>query len=410
MNDASGRPAVSPERTALRSTIVAVVLLDASPDWDRVGEILAGGTLEAPAFRHRVVDVPFGLAPPRWAGENDSDLPWQLDRVTLTAPATFDDVLEYARTTAAAAAPEQPRWELTLVEGLLGGQSALLIRIHHAYADGADGTHITARIVDLERNRPDQPEAEPSPGPPAAETADGVGDRALNSIGFLVESVSGLVQNLTAPFRRLVSSGEPERSDDRRLLVVDVPIVELREAAARARSTLDSAFLAAILLGLADYRFRRGTDVDELSLAMPLADTENGGTGISLSRADLPVPADDPGLLMRLLDEYAGPATEPGRHLAPPPNLLPAVVDDPLDHDDVFACTVPGSHVPLYVAGAKIEKYYGFGPTLGSAFNVTLMSYLDNCCLGFTVDTDAVRDPAMFDDCIRAGLRAVLES
>ena len=60
--------------------------------------------------------------------------------------------------------------------------------------------------------------------------------------------------------------------------------------------------------------------------------------------------------------------------------------------------------------GAKIEKYYGFGPTLGSAFNVTLMSYLDSCGLGFTVDTDAVRDADVFDDCVRAGLRAVLES
>jgi hypothetical protein len=398
MNDVSGRPAVPSEQTALRSTIVAAVLLDASPDWDRVGEMLAGGTPEAPAFRHRVVDVPFGLAPPRWA---DADLPWRLDRATLHPSATFDDVLDYARTSSPVAVPEHPQWELTLVEGLLGGQSALLIRIHHAYADSADGTHITARIVDLERHGPEAPDSPPDTA--HAEAA----DRAL---GSLVGSVTGLVQSLTAPLRRLVSSHESTKTDDRRLHVVDVPLAELRGAAERAGSTLDSAFLAAVLLGLADYRFRRGTDVDELSLAMPLTDPGNGGTGISLSRANLPVPADDPALLMRLLDEYSGPTTEPGRHLAPPPNLLPAVVDDPLDHDDVFACTVPGSHVPLYVAGAKIEKYYGFGPTLGSAFNVTLMSYLDNCCLGFTADTDAVRDAALFDDCIRAGLRAVLES
>lgn len=391
----------------MRSTIVAAVLLDASPDWDRVGEILAGGTLEAPAFRHRVVDVPFGLAPPRWAGEHGSDLPWQLDRVTLPATATFDDVLEYARTTVPTALPEQPRWELTLVDGLRGGQSALLIRIHHAYADSADGTHITARIVDLERNRPD---AARVPAVGAAETADGIADRALNSIGSLAESITGLVQALTMPLRRLVSPSEPDESDDRRFHVVDVPLAEMRAAAARADSTLDSAFLAAVLLGLADYRFRHGTDVDELSLAMPSADTDGGGSGITLSRADLPVPAGDPALLMRLLDEFSGPPTEPGRRLAPPPSLLPEVADDPLRHDDVFACTVPGSHVPLYVAGAKIEKYYGFGPTLGSAFNVTLMSYLDNCCLGFTVDTDAVRDGAMFDDCVRAGLHAVLDS
>lgn len=409
MNDVSGPSPEPPVRAAMRSTIVAAVLLDASPDWDRVGEMLAGGTPETPAFRHRVVDVPFGLAPPRWAGEHDSDLPWQLDRVTLPHSTDFDDVLDYARTSSPATVPEHPQWELTLVEGLLGGQSALLIRIHHAYADGADGTHITARIVDLERHGREEPGSDRDTIT-ADDASARAADRAAGSFGSLVDSVAGLMQSLTAPLRWLTSSSEPTKTDDRRLHVVDVPLAELRAAAERAGSTLDSACLAAVLLGLADYRFRRGIDVDELSLAMPLADPENGGTGINLARADLPVPADDPALLMRLLDEYSGPSTEPGRHLAPPPNLLPAVVDDPLDHDDVFACTVPGSHVPLYVAGAKIEKYYGFGPTLGSAFNVTLMSYLDSCCLGFTVDTDAVRDAGMFDDCIRAGLRAVLES
>ena len=79
-----------------RSVVVAVVALDAGPDWERVTGMLAPGNQESPVFRHRIVDVPFGLQPPRWSGDPDSDPPWQLDRVSLPAPATFADVLDYA--------------------------------------------------------------------------------------------------------------------------------------------------------------------------------------------------------------------------------------------------------------------------------------------------------------------------
>lgn len=90
------------------------------------------------------------------------------------------------------------------------------------------------------------------------------------------------------------------------------------------------------------------------------------------------------------------------------PSVLPST--RMFGHDDVLTCTVPGSATPLFVAGAGIARYYGFGRTLGSALNATLMSYLDTCCVGLTVDPAAVPDRQAFDACLRTGLRTVLSS
>lgn len=75
---------------------------------------------------------------------------------------------------------------------------------------------------------------------------------------------------------------------------------------------------------------------------------------------------------------------------------------------DVFTTTLPGSNAPLYIGGAKVERYYGFGPTHGAAFNATLMSYRTGCWIGVTVNADAVPDRDVFDACLRSGIAAVV--
>ncbi len=51
---------------------------------------------------------------------------------------------------------------------------------------------------------------------------------------------------------------------------------------------------------------------------------------------------------------------------------------------------------------------YAFGPTIGSAVNVTLLTYVDTCSLGIDVDTGAIPDFEEFYDCLVAGFDEVL--
>ena len=67
-----------------------------------------------------------------------------------------------------------------------------------------------------------------------------------------------------------------------------------------------------------------------------------------------------------------------------------------LKHVDFLASNVPGFDAAVYVGGARLEAFYPFGPTLGSAANVTLMSYRGTCNIGINTDAGAVPDPEVF--------------
>lgn len=75
---------------------------------------------------------------------------------------------------------------------------------------------------------------------------------------------------------------------------------------------------------------------------------------------------------------------------------------------DLVASNVPGAPIPLYTAGARVLANYAFGPLTGAAVNVTLLSYLDDLCIGVTVDPAAVTDPDLFVDCYCRGWDEIL--
>src|SRR5437763_15601728 len=103
----------------LRSTILAVALLDSVPDWDRLRHRIERTTHFIPRLRQRVVSPPFRIAPPRWMAEPAFDLDFHLRRVRLARPGTLRalfDALQPIATTSFDRA--RPRWQLTLFEGL----------------------------------------------------------------------------------------------------------------------------------------------------------------------------------------------------------------------------------------------------------------------------------------------------
>ena len=78
----------------LRSTILAVALLDSAPDWDRLRHRIERSTHFIPRLRQRVVSSPFRIAPPRWMAEPAFDLDFHLRRVRLAGPATLRSLFD----------------------------------------------------------------------------------------------------------------------------------------------------------------------------------------------------------------------------------------------------------------------------------------------------------------------------
>jgi diacylglycerol O-acyltransferase len=422
---------------ALRSTIVVVIWLDRPPGWDVLTARIDRMTRLIPSLRQHVVESPFRLTPPRWTYDPHFDLGWHLRRVTASQPRTAEAVMEMARRTAMAAFDRaRPLWELTLIEGIKGGGAVLLLKLHHSLSDGVGGIQLLTALCDIEREPGDLGEMPPAPagemlGLPAmvagaASSAAGRTARTvrhgagaavpamLRSMRHPIAHVGGAaamvrsVYRTAAPILDTKSPVMRDRAMTRTLATMEVPVEVLKKAARAAGATLNDVYLTAVTGGLRRYHERHGATVDSLRVTVPVNIRASGdvswGNRITLQRVTVPVGEPDPAARMREVHRVIdGVRKEPSlpvtNAIAGALNMLPAsYVGGVLKHIDFLASDVPGLSIPVYLAGSKITHFFAFGPTIGSAFNSTLVSYLGTCHIGINIDTAAVPDPEVLLD------------
>jgi diacylglycerol O-acyltransferase / wax synthase len=151
----------------LRNTITSVMILDRAPDraillgrLDRASRII-------PGFRHRLVEAPLRLSTPRWLVDPNFDLSYHVSWIGAPGDGSLEGVLEFARqSTMSGIDKERPLWTVTVVEGLKGGQAALILKMHHVMTDGQGALAMFALVCDLTREPRD---LGPMPAIPEAE-------------------------------------------------------------------------------------------------------------------------------------------------------------------------------------------------------------------------------------------------
>ena len=126
-------------------------------------------------FRRRLMAVPLGLDHPRWVDDPDFDLANHLHRVALPAPGGDAEFrAKVAEVMGRPLTPEQPPWEMHVVEGMADGMVGLIAKVHHSVIDGVAGAEMLAKLLDL------TPEgsAVTEPCPPWMPAAASVADRS----------------------------------------------------------------------------------------------------------------------------------------------------------------------------------------------------------------------------------------
>jgi diacylglycerol O-acyltransferase len=430
----------------LRSTVVTVIMLDRSPDWDEVRSRFDVVARAVPMLRQRVVPSP-APAPPRWEDAPDFDLGFHMRRVTAPAPGTIDTVLEMARIAAMEDFDRaRPLWEATLIDRLENDGAAMVLKFHHALTDGVGGIQIGMILFDLSEVPERHDVAAPWPEVAPPQRLRGYLDTARYSAGLVTDALTGTVKaapkliansilrpadtvssaaELAAsvyrtmrPVSRRGSSLMSDRSLIRKLGVLEVPFGQLRAAAHRGGGALNDAFVAGVAGGLRLYHEKHGVTVGDLHLTMPMSlreeGDEMGGNRITIMRFDVPVGTADPEERIRQIHDRTGKV----RHekslpytqwIAGALNMMPRwYIGSILRNVDFLCSDVPGIPVPVFLGGAKVVTQYGFGPTIGSAVNVTLLTYVDVCTLGIDVDTGAIPDYDVFMDSLVAGFDEVL--
>lgn len=435
----------------LRSTITTIVHISGALDHDELRASVDRLTRAVPRLRERVRGNPYSLAPPRWEVDPNFDLDYHLRFVRAPGEASMQDVLRMAEPIAMQGFDRaRPVWEATYVTELAGGDTALIMKIHHSVTDGVGGVRLMLELFDLE---PDPPDRE-QPAEPQVHVLNQV-QRFMDAVGHQARAQGSMVTQmlreagestrgvLRDPLSSIESATRMTESVGRLLApaasplgpvlhgrslschfdVLSLPLAPMKAAGHVAGGKLNDAFIAGILLAFRRYHAQMGADVEALRISMPInIRHENGPTaaGNAFVPARFVVPAETDDVLTLLcethqrLDEVVH---EPAYALVEPLssvlNRFPATVTTQIFGSmmkglDFQASNVPGSPIPLYALGNPILSIVPFGPMAGAGANITLLSYQDRLSIGVNVDPAAVTDPAMFMDCLRTAYDEVM--
>jgi WS/DGAT/MGAT family acyltransferase len=425
----------------LRSPVLVVGLLDRSPTPEGLEEMVEHAAVLLPRLHQRIAPPPWAVGRPHWCDVEETSLAHHLRRVRAPG-GDLDAVLAVAEPDAAAAFdPARSPWTLTIVDGLDGGRSAIVLRFHHAITDGVGGIALADRLFDHAR-RPDRSAAAPQIVPPpvvigpaprrldprvATGAAVGAAWRGAAAVVRPVSTVAAAVRLGRSAARLLAPApaGSPElaeRSLDRWLSVHERPLPAVHRAATAAGGTVNDVLLAAVAGALASYHRQQGQPVPAVRVTMPISIRRSGdaagGNRFVPVRFTLPVEAPDARARVRIAGEIArGWRSEPAIGatdlLATGLNLLPGPVvsrlfGSMLRSVDVDVADVHGLDRPAYVGGAHIDRLWAFAPPTGAALSVTLVSHAGTCCIGLACDRRAVADPELLDGCLDAALTEVV--
>jgi len=438
----------------LRSTIVLVCELDRAPDRARFEESIAYTLAQIPRLRQRVAQDALGLAPPRWEDDPHFDPRFHVRYATLGGQGSLRALLDMAEPIAMQAFDkDRPLWELYLVDGLAGGRAGMIMKLHHAVSDGMGLVRMTSALVERTRER-DPRKAEASAEPAhASERSEGerlrdaarhrgerqrtsaqrLGRALLGGVSSLLQDPRGALEEARETAESIARALRPvsepmspimrERGMALRLSGFHVPLGALKRAGEALGGTLNDAFVTAIAGGLRLYHEKRGAPVDELRMTMPINLREGerakkAGNQFAPARFLVPIGIADPRerlreIQSRVRDQRGEKALPFIDDIMGVINALPrqaslTLVGGMLKAIDFVTSNVPGPRFPVYLAGAKIERMFPFGPPAGAGVNVTLYSYDGVCQIGVNCDRAAVPDAELLTECLERGFDEVL--
>ncbi|OBG40748.1 diacylglycerol O-acyltransferase [Mycobacterium alsense] len=431
-----------------RSGIMALELLDSTPDWERFRTRFENASRRVLRLRQKVVVPTLPTAAPRWVVDPDFNLDFHVRRVRVSGSGTLREVFDLAEVILQSPMDiSRPLWTATLVEGLADGRAATLLHVSHAVTDGVGGVAMFAEIYDLERDPPPRP-TPPQPIPqdlspndlmrqginrlPFAIVSGVVGavSGAVSAAGRAVldpvSTVGGAVGYAMSGMRVMNRAAEPSpllrrRSLATRTEAIDIPLADLHRAAKAGGGSINDAYLAGLSGALRRYHEAYGVPISTLPMAVPVnlradADTAGGNrfTGVNLAA---PLGTADPVARMKkiraqMTQRRDEPAMNIVGSIAPVLSVLPTPILEGLT-GSVIGSDVQASNVPVYpgdtyIAGAKVLRQYGIGPLPGVAMMVVLISRGGWCTITVRYDRASVRNEPLFAQCLLEGFDEIL--
>lgn len=402
-----------------------------APAPDALLDLLGTRAAAIPRLRMRVRDVLLPVGGAAWSADKDFDVHRHVKRVQLPldAGAEGDGGFMAAATRLAGELMEQPLrrglppWQMYVITGAPDGPFAVLVKLHHALADGMRAVAIGAGIFDeiasvAGRARSGAAPARPRPVPPRSWMP---GPRQVAGLAL------GRIEDLGRAFgvgaslvraSRIDLRGAPalsaSSSGTRRLATADLDAEAVRLIRRAAGGTGNDILLAVVAGALRRWMLERGEPLpgaDPRAL-VPVSRRRPGGAAASGNRLSayllgLPVSEEDPWERLKAVraamdrNKAAGPLRGAGA-VAVLADQLPSLAHRfgaPLAGSaarmlfDVLVTSVPLPRSALSLAGCPLRALYPMAPLArGQSLAVALTTYGSSVQIGLVADGKALPD------------------
>ncbi len=383
-------------------------------------------------FRQRAVQAPAGAY---WADDPKFDIDAHVRRAKLRGAAGKAQLETLvSELMATPLDPSKPMWQFHLVEGYEGG-SAVVVRIHHCYADGIALIQVMLSLTDADRKGrvpgpvpPPPKRSESTDGDPLA----GVFEMATKIGSDLIEKGVGIWHDpakavafakqgsaFTEELAKLVLMGEDSRTRfkgqpgvaKRVAWAEPIAVSEVKAVGRALDSSINDVLLSSVAGALRSYLMQKGESVEGLSIRAlvpvnlrPAEKAWKLGNRFGLVFLDLPIGIENPVERlyavrenMRVLKGSYQPVVALG--LLAVMGAGPKVLQEQLlallaKNATAVMTNVPGPQQPLYLGGALIGSMMFWVPQSGNiGLGVSILSYNGEVRFGVVADRGLCPDP-----------------
>jgi diacylglycerol O-acyltransferase len=381
-----------------------------------------------PELRRRVYHPGLFRGAPLWVNDPDFTIDRHVLMLAVPPPGEEAQLLDAAAGLLRAPLDRsRPLWELWFLTGLAEGQIGVLLKLHHAVADGLAAVALMSSLFDPEPETADPHPIRwaPSPRPSGAQLFFDSMGAWLSTIAATLRHPGRAANAALAVSREALATARGRRAPrtslnrpiqaGRLYRVVHFDLATVKALARAREAKVNDVVLTIVAGGMRDLLVQRGEQVDgvNLQVTVPVGlrssdDARELGNAAGLILAPLPLGERDEGRRLELV-AAATRAAKAAQHptygtavvawLAATGLARPFIGRQRLVN--VFVTNVPGPQVPIYVLGSRIIDVMPISPLSG---NVTVTFGAFSYCgrLPIVVVADAGCDDV---DVLVSGLR-----
>src|SRR6266567_482437 len=427
------------EREGMPLNVASVCIFEGEIEFADCVEFIESKLPLLPRYLKRVVPAPFGLGLPSWEYDSEFDLRRHVREVILKHGTETELKGVAGKLFSAVMDRQHPLWDITLVRGLKGLRTGLIIRLHHCLADGIAGVGIMNALLDADSNAPRLPKKKikfhvPPPRDPLTSLTAGF----VDSYSDFVKRILSALTDLLSMTERAAANGGSMPGDEfvgllpeitafterlrfnviytgpQKFATTEIPLEEVKAIRRNTGTSVNDVILALVTATIRRYCELHGDRVKGklLRIMVPVnlrgdVSTTELGNRITLVPVTIPLEIRNPRKLLAAIHarteflkrvHAAELVSLAGGLIGMFPTSMqglagPIVSQLPITPFNMVCTNVPGPQFPLYLLGRKMLHCYPYVPVGGEmAVKCAILSYNSMVYFGFSGDAQAAPD------------------